>query len=115
MRRIPLLIGSLLILSACTTTRGKFYEDTLEPMVGVSKFHDVNKQLGSPTTCVPDVGLTRCEYRTAVARNLPVPAFARRVPGMGPDLSPYEYFDVLYVYYDDTGLLKEWTPMVVLP
>jgi len=84
-------------------------------MVGVWQQPEVNGRLGNPVYCRAQSELQRCEYRTAAGRNLPTQEVHQRIPTMGPDLSPYENFDVLYLYFDDTGRLKDWTPVVILP
>jgi len=83
-------------------------------MLGTAKKTEVNQVLGSPTSCKKTAeGLEECEYRTAAARNYPVPDAHKKQEAMGPDLSPYEYFDVLHVYYDSLGILKNWVPIVI--
>lgn len=77
----------------------------------------VNEVLGPPVSCAaePNTNLTQCEYRTAMGRNLPTPDVHVRIPSMGPDLSPYDHFDVLHLHFDDTGVARDWTPMVIRP
>jgi len=82
-------------------------------MVGNGKKESVDKVLGPPIKCVKEHALEKCEYRTARERNDPVPAVHHQERSMGPDLSPYEHFDVLHLYYDSFGLLREWEPIVI--
>ncbi len=103
------------LVTSCASTQLKRLEETMDPMVGVAKRTDVEKSLGSPEQCSTQKGMTRCEYRTQIARNEPVPSAHKKEPGFGPDLSPYEFFDVLEAFYDDTGLLRDWHPLSVKP
>lgn len=105
------LVG--LFLGACTHTRLDRYGDILEPMVGLEKRTKIEKTLGQPVACEERLGLNRCEYRTASQLNEPVPIVFSRAPGFGPDLSPYHYFDVLYLYYDAFEVLQDWKPVVI--
>lgn len=100
---------------ACSMSRVKMYRDIVDPMVGSSKKDDVNRVLGSPESCSHEKGLEMCEYRTSAARNEVIPDMSSRNPAMGPDLSPYDRFDVLHLYFDDFGILKDWDPIVVKP
>ena len=101
------------VFAACTEPRIKRYENQLEPLVNKGKKLQIGKMLGQPVKCEPLEALERCEYRTARERNDPVPVVFKRESAMGPDVSPYEYFDVLHLFYDDSGVLKEWQPIVV--
>ena len=82
----------------------------LDPLVGQGKKSDVSKQIGPPAFCKNREGTEHCEYRTAKARNLPVPDSSRQT-AVGIDLSPYEYFDVLLLHYNSFGVLVEWDPV----
>lgn len=113
MRRL-ILIVLLVNLVQCTHQRVDRYRSAIEPRVNKSKKAELDELLGSPVKCEPSKdGLERCEYRTASERNAPIPEVFRRNSTMGPDVSPYEYFDVLHLYYDSFGTLKEWSPVVV--
>ena len=105
----------LFLVAGCASTQLSRLEETMDPMVGVAKRGDVEKSLGNPTQCVTEKGMLRCEYRTLIARNEPVPSAHKKEPGFGPDLSPYEFFDVIEAFYDDTGLLRDWRPLSVKP
>ena len=112
----PLLLFFILLLGfGCASTQLGRLQETMDPWVGVAKRLEVEKSLGSPTQCVTEKGMTRCEYRTLIARNEPVPSAHKKEPGFGPDLSPYEFFDVIEAFYDDTGLLRDWRPLSVKP
>ena len=102
-------------LTGCTSTPVERYEDLLHRHVGTSKRADVDKILGQPTSCKKLDGYEMCEYRTAAARNEPVPIVHIKEPGYGPDLTPYDSFDVLHLNYDSFGILKDWTAVVVRP
>lgn len=106
-------MAPLLLLSSCAELRVKKYSNLLDPMLGSSKKQEVSKVLGSPTFCQAEGVFEKCEYRTASVRNYPVPAVYRKEIAMGPDLSPYEYFDVLEVQYDSFGVFKDWQPVVL--
>lgn len=109
-----MLVGLLLTLTQCAHPRVARYRSTIEPHLNKSKKAELDALLGSPVSCAPaKEGLERCEYRTASERNQKVPEIYRRNSAMGPDVSPYEFFDVLHLYYDSFGTLKEWTPVVV--
>ncbi len=102
----------LLILS-CTQTRVKKYQGMLEPLLGKAKQSEVNALLGNPISCKQEGRFEKCEYRTTSAQNNPVPDMFRKSEGIGPDLSPFEYFDVLHLYFDAFHILKEWEPVVI--
>jgi hypothetical protein len=105
-----LLILGLTI--GCTELRVQRYQTILDPMLGKSKKADVDHELGRPTFCKNlNVGEI-CEYRTARGRNDPVPAAAQKST-LGPDLSPYDYFDVLQIEYDGMGIFKDWTATTI--
>lgn len=108
-----LILFIFLLLSACTETRIKRYTDIVEPHLGSASKSEMNKILGAPTYCKDEGKYERCEYRTSRGRNESVPAIHRKEPAMGPDLTPYEHFDVLHLYYDGFAVLKEWEPIVV--
>ena len=103
------------LCSSCTESRVKKYSDILEPLVGTAKKERLNEVLGKPTFCKRELAYEQCEYRTSRGRNDPVPEVFRKSEGLGPDLSPYEYFDVLRLYYDDFGVLKEWDAVNIQP
>lgn len=104
----------ILTLLSCTQTRVKKYEGILEPLVGKATKSQVNQLLGSPVSCKQESRYEKCEYRSAFSQNDPVPEVFRKVEGLGPDLSPYEYFDVLHLYFDNFRILKEWEPVVMM-
>ena len=61
-----------------------------------------------PISCKTDGAGESCEYRTAAANNDPLPATHRQNSGFGPDLSPLDYYDVIFVTYDGMGIFKDW-------
>lgn len=103
----------LTVFSACSQTRVKKYADILDPRLGNAKKQEVGKLLGPPTSCTAEQVGEKCEYRTARARNHPVPDVYRREGSLGPDLSPYDQFDVLQLRFDGFGVLKEWEPIFI--
>jgi hypothetical protein len=106
----------LLLLCACTEHRVKRYAEILEPRVGVATKEEVTAQLGQPAFCRPDSQYQLCEYRTASGRNAQTPEVYRRQSGFGgPDVSPYEHFDVIHAYFDNFGTLRDWKAIVVEP
>ena len=107
------LVGIVGILGGCTEPRVKTYEGILEPRVGKSKKEEIDHILGNPTSCRDTDGVQTCEYRSSRANNQPVPNVYRKQEGMGPDLSPYDRYDVLHLKYDSFGVLKEWEPVVI--
>lgn len=109
-----ILLG-LFIVSGCAQTRVRRYQGVLDPMLGNGTKIQVAKKLGNPANCAPLGTGERCEYRTAILRNDPVPAVHQKTVEMGPDLSPYEYFDVLQADFDGFGVLKDWQPIVIHP
>lgn len=106
---------ALVAFVGCTTSRVKMYQDIVDPLVGTSKKADVNRVLGSPASCAREEGFEKCEYHTSAARNEPVSYMSHKEPGYEINLSPYDSFDVLHLYYDDVGVLKDWSPVVVKP
>ena len=109
-----LLILSVTLFVACSELRVKRYGDLLDPLLGSGSIAEVNRVLGKPTSCEALSLGKRCEYRTAAARNYTIPDAHRQLPGFGPDLSPYQYFDVLSVVYDHFGVFREWEPVAIL-
>lgn len=105
----------LLVVAGCASSRTKRYQDMLEPKVGSGKKDEINKMLGSPSWCRSESGSEKCEYRTSKGSHAPVPDMYRKEGALGPDLSPYDQFDVLHLYYDGVGVLKDWEPVVVRP
>ena len=101
-------------LPSCTELRVKKYRQMLEPKIGTTKKFEINKLLGSPAFCKQEVRYEKCEYRTMAAQNNQVPGIMRKEEGMGPDLSPYDYFDVLHLFYDGFEILREWEPVVLV-
>jgi hypothetical protein len=89
----------------------KKYSDILEPRMGTAKKAEIDKFLGQATQCTSQGEYEECEYRTARGKNEPVPAVHTKAPAMGPDLAPYEHFDVIRVKYDSLGILREWKPI----
>lgn len=111
-----LLCLSLLVLAfcQCSQLRVQRYQSMLDPLVGNAERKEVDKLLGHPASCQALELGNRCEYRTLAQRNHTVPDAHRPMPGFGPDLSPYEYFDVLSLDYDVFGKFKSWEPVVIL-
>jgi hypothetical protein len=116
MRRIFLLALLFTVLfSGCSEVRVRKYQRGLDPLVGSANKGKINRMLGTPTTCKHTDEITEtCEYRTSWGRNDAVPSVFTKVNGFGPDLSPYEYFDVLELSYDGFGVLQTWHPLVVM-
>lgn len=112
MPKLAVVLSTIILFSACTQPRIKKYQSLLEPKIGNSKKDEINKILGSPAWCTTEAGTEKCEYRTAHANNEPVPDMYRKEDSLGPDLSPYDRFDVLHVFYDSTGVFKDWEPVV---
>ena len=108
-------IALLILLTGCAISPVKRYRTIIDPLVGKSKQDEVNQVLGKPVFCIQEQTLQRCEYRTTAARNEETPYMHHKEIGFGPDLSPYDSFDVLDLYYDAFGVLKEWNPVVVQP
>lgn len=105
---LALGLGLLVCSVSCTTTRAKRFADVLDPMIGSGKKVELDSLLGRSVSCTAEGQESVCEYRTARMRNYPVPDAARRLDSSVPDLSPFEYFDVVLVRYDGFGVLKEW-------
>ncbi len=99
---------------SCTEKRIKKYETLLNPMVGNSKKIAINKKLGAPTFCKPEGDNEVCEYRTTKSHNENIPVHLQKAEGF-PDLSPYDYYDVLQITYDAFGNFKDWEPVVLAP
>jgi len=99
---------------ACSHSPLKRLEEAMDPMIGKKRV-EVESAVGQPVQCQPLQGSTRCEYRTLIGRNEQAPAAHKPEPGMGPDLSPYEFFDVIEAFYDETGTLKDWHALSVKP
>lgn len=98
----------------CTQSRVKKYQGLLEPLVGKASKVEVQKLLGNPNYCKQESRYEKCEYRSAFSQNHPVPDMFRKSETSGPDLSPYEYFDVLHLYFDAFHILREWEPVVLM-
>jgi len=109
-----LVFSTLVVLmTSCAEHRVKRYQDMLDKHVGVTQKKELDRQLGEPTQCRPDGSMKLCEYRTAAGRNEQVPYVHQKKEGF-PDLSPYEHYDVLHLFYDDFNVLRDWKA-VVLP
>jgi hypothetical protein len=104
----------LLALAACTQTRARRYSEMIDPLVGSGKKEQLDKLLGIPAFCRQESAFQKCEYRTASAHNAPTPIVFEKLTNM-PDVSPYEYFDVIHLFYDDQRVLKEWQAVVLKP
>ena len=111
--RSILLTLTVILMTSCVQTRVKKYEAILEPKIGKSTKLDITSLLGNPIYCRQESKYEKCEYRSAYSQNGPVPDMFRKSDGLGPDLSPYEYFDVLYLYFDGFHVLQEWEPVVM--
>ena len=104
-------IAFLLALTcvACTEPRAKRYGTLLDPLLGKGKKAEVATALKvQPIGCKTDGAGETCEYRTAAGNNDPLPATHRQNTGFGPDLSPLDYYDVIFVTYDGMGIFKDW-------
>ena len=115
MGKYEFLFGVLITLLcvSCTELRVKKYQNLIEPNLGNAKKPEMDKLLGNPIFCKQESRYEKCEYRTALGQNSQVPSIMRREQGLGPDLSPYDYFDVLHLYYDAFHTLREWEPVVL--
>lgn len=103
-----------LLFFGCAQKRIKRYQSMLDPKVNESKKEELDKLLGPPVSCSVEVGgLNKCEYRTAAGRNQPTPAAFRKSKTMKIDVSPFQQFDVLHLYYDSDRILKQWEPVVL--
>src|SRR5688572_15067600 len=94
-----LALALLTMFVACNQSNVKKYRDLLEPRVGSAKKDEINQLLGAPAWCRDEEGSQRCEYRTSRATNNPVPDMYRKEASLGPDLSPYDHFDVLHLHF----------------
>ncbi len=106
MKSFPFVL-LLLVFVACTEPRIKRFQSALDPLLGQGKKSNVDHLLGTPVSCQKAGEGEKCEYRTAFGRNDPVPGTATK-PSLGPDLSPYDYFDVVRAEYDGLGIFKNW-------
>jgi hypothetical protein len=113
--KIELFALALCALSvvACTQTRLRRYGELLDPLVGGESKAKVATILGAPSRCESYDGGQRCEYRTAAGRNTASIGVLAPNPAMGPNLAPYEHFDVINVYFNNVGLMREWEPIVL--
>lgn len=111
---LAFLLTLALALSACTQTPVRRYSDMIDPLVGSGKKEELDRLLGFPASCRQESVFQKCEYRTASGRNAPTPMVFTKQPGK-PDLSPYESFDVIHLFYDDQRILKEWQAVVLTP
>lgn len=111
--RVGFILSLVCFMTSCTQSRVKKYEAILEPKIGKSTKFQINSLLGNPVSCVQETKYEKCEYRSAYTQNAPVPDMFRKSEGIGPDLSPYEYFDVLHLYFDAFHILQEWEPVVM--
>jgi len=102
-------------VTSCVQTRVKTYNALIEPRLGKSKKSEMRAVLGNPIFCKQEEKYEKCEYRSAYSQNNPVPDMFRKSEAIAPDLSPYEYFDVLHLYYDGFHILQEWEPVVIHP
>lgn len=109
------LLALLLLVTSCVQTRVKTYDALIEPRLGKSKKSEMRAVLGNPIFCKQEEKYEKCEYRSAYSQNNPVPDMFRKSEAIAPDLSPYEYFDVLHLYYDGFHILQEWEPVVIHP
>ncbi len=97
----------LLALTSCVQPRVRRYQSALDPLLGQGKRADVDRILGRPVSCEKAGEGEKCEYRTAFGRNDPIPAASQKTL-LGPDLSPYEYYDVVRAEYDGLGIFRNW-------
>lgn len=113
MKNLFIFFSSIILLSGCTEFKIKKYQSILDSKLGSAKKAEINQILGSPVWCTTEAGSEKCEYRTSYANNQPVPDVYRKGDATSPDLSPYDRFDVLHLFYDATGVLKDWEPVVL--
>lgn len=104
---------AIFLIAACTESRIKRYSDIIEPSIGSGTKRDFTKLLGAPTFCRQDAKYEVCEYRTARGRNEPVPYVHKKDPAMGPDLTPFEHYDVIQISFDGFGVAQSWDPLVL--
>lgn len=108
------ILPLFLFFPACAQKRIVKYESLLNRMVGVSKKTEVNQKIGNPTFCNPVGDNEVCEYRTPKSHNENIPVVLQKANGF-PDLSPYEYFDVLHLTYNPQKILTAWEAVVLAP
>ena len=101
------------LITACTESRIKRYSDLIQPSVGSGNKREISKLLGAPAFCRENAKLETCEYRTDRGRNESIPYVHQKSPGMAPDLTPFEHFDVIHVSYDSSGIVQAWEPIVL--
>ena len=104
------IISICVFIVSCTTTTLQKYSEILDIKKGIKK-SEIMGFLGRPVSCVFDSMGETCEFRTLYARNLPVAAVYQKNPTLCPDLSPYEFFDVLSLHFDEVSALKDWKPI----
>lgn len=102
-----------LLILGCTEPALNRYSRWLDPKVGNANKSDMVNLFGAPVSCRQEANFENCEFRTARGRNAPVPAVHQQNASMGPDLSPYEHFDVLSLQFDGLGVLRSWKPLHV--
>lgn len=111
---VPITLLGLLAVAACTQLRTRRYSEMIDPLIGTGKKEELDQLLGNPTFCLQQSQLQKCEYRTATGRNAPTPMVFAKTTTM-PDVSPYEYFDVIHLFYDDRRILTDWQAIVIKP
>lgn len=112
--RSGLIFLVLGVLVACSQSRVRRYEELIEPQLGKANKDEMSRLLGAkPTKCEKVKLYEQCEYRTARERNDPVPGEYSTGLAGSPDLKPFAYFDVIHLYYDETEVLREWSPVKV--
>lgn len=105
------LVSVVFLLGACAQPRIRRYEVLIEPRVNKAKKDEMAQVFGAPVKCEKVELFERCEYRTNKGRNDPTPETHRPALAGMPDLRPYEYFDVIHLYYDADERLKDWAPV----
>ncbi len=108
MEKMKLLI--FLLLAGCTQPTVRRYGEMIDPKIGSANKNDMARLFGVPIICRPEGIYETCEFRTARGNNAPVPSVHQQNPAMGPDLSPYEHFDVILLQFDALGVLRSWKP-----
>ncbi len=107
-----IIFSFFIFFISCSYPRIKHYESLLDNKIGVADKEAISKLLGSPVFCDKNMALERCEYRTSAGRTEIVPEVVKKTETW-PDLSPYDYYDVIHLFYDDKGILRDWKAIVL--
>lgn len=109
-------IAVVFLLAGCAQTPVDRYKNLINPRVESKATRaEMDQLLGKPAICHKHSPYSRCEYRTTAGRHRPTPIVFKKSRTMRVDTSPYDYFDVLHLYYNADGQLKKWEPVAVQP